>query len=710
MTEHQDLSAYAKTADIPTKTSELTNDSNYVNKAYVQSELAKIDTTINMVDSVEEMTDITKQYVHSGTNTWWKYTSTTIPSGAVLANVDNAVKWSTTSIVLNKRLNSSYSEVDAPGCAIFYFTFSNEMKNILNTVDPVWIRMKGCSLYTTTGNKTASRVAIWDSTGTPRLTLSQYSQILIYEETKTGISDTPYPSSTFDYSDGTTAPVTAIKFGYYNKTVSDNTSNGKSGDYLVCIDGKLGFNAIVNFAGKTDITEADLENVYITFNEPIVSYEEQIISEWCDTGVAYNAGDDSSVVELQLRVNEIETKIEELESNSGNTSEVTTLNLPDYWKEYIDTLDEKIIAIQDECGVNALQFLWCSDIHGNPGTSPNNTVHIGEIARYIMDKYNIPFFAITGDIMSQASHTLESAIWAEYNNLKPILASIKPEEAFFIKGNHDCTWGAPYDINGDGTNDYYTKNLGVKKTFRAIYQKPSLDRTKIFNEDGMSYYVDVNKYRIYMLNTHTFGDDSVDENGYAIYNGFKHNVYGTKQLQWIADTLMTVRTDQTVIFMAHAPISYMLDRDIFCEMVSAYIAKVTLNTSMALSGAFWGRGLADTSEYMTSQVQADFTNAKGQVCAYFNGHIHKDTIVTNSYSFPIFSITTAGGDLRDSYLTDGTLSRIKETATETAMDLVTITSNCIYCTRIGSGYDRKFDRSTKEITIDYDSAYIPPLE
>ena len=113
LTQHQDLS-------------------NYATKEYVQSEIAKIDTSVDVVDSVEQMVDTSKQYVYSKTNTWWKYKNVTIPAGGVLPNVDNAIKWDSTKVVINKRLNSSRAEVDAPGCAIFYFTFDDEMKNILN--------------------------------------------------------------------------------------------------------------------------------------------------------------------------------------------------------------------------------------------------------------------------------------------------------------------------------------------------------------------------------------------------------------------------------------------------------------------------------------------------------------------------------------------------------------------------------------------------
>ena len=74
------------------------------------------------------------------------------------------------------------------------------------------------------------------------------------------------------------------------------------------------------------------------------------------------------------------------------------------------------------------------------------------------------------------------------------------------------------------------------------------------------------------------------------------------------------------------------------------------------------------------------------MAAFFHGHIHKDTIDTTSYSFPCISITTAGGDVRDSRMAE----RTPGTATETAIDVVTLdkAARRIYMTRVGVGSDR----------------------
>ena len=664
---------------------------------FVKNEIAKIDTSMDIVDSVEDMIDTSKQYVHSKTNTWWKYKNVTMPAGSVLPNVDNAIKWDSTKVVINKRLNSSRAEVDAPGCAIFYFTFDDKMKNILNTIDPVWIRMKGCSIYPTSGNNASTKVVTWNSTGSGGINSTPSSQVLMYEENENGISSTPYSSNYFNYNDNKTAPVTATKFGYMNTTVSDNSTNSKYDAYMDAINGKLALSLVVNFASKTAITEDDLKNVYITFNEPIVSYEETTVEGWYDTGIEYNPNDDSSVVDLGIKVSELEDRVEELEKRPVGGGSTTTSTLPSYWKDRIDEISPKIDALQKEYGVDAFQFMWASDIHSVPGSSPNNTTYIGEIGRYMMDKHNIPFFTVSGDIMSQASHSNVETIWTEYDKLNNMFSPIRNDEFLATKGNHDGAWGSP--VNGV----YYLNNIGTKELFNAIYRRQTLDRNRVFGKDGTYFYVDCPNVRFYMLNTHTDGDGSKNSDGSAVYNPMKNFVLGNEQLNWIANSLLSVQEGQKVIFMGHAPIKACKDGSIFTGILTAYRNNTIYEGSVVVTGEYWGTN----EKYSKVTVNKDFTNAKGDLVGYFHGHIHRDTITVDG-AYPIISITTAGGDLRDEYLTNGTLTRVYGTPTETAIDLVTVTSDYIYFTRIGSGYDRKYNRLTKEVTIDYGSAIIPP--
>jgi hypothetical protein len=661
------------------------------------------------------MTDINKQYVLSSTNTWWRHKTETLQAGSVLPNVNNAIKWDTCTVHINKRYNSSSTLTDAPGCATFEFIADDAMLELITNVNPLWVRFKGCSPYSTKGNITSLKIVGWSKNGDTINSWTPVSQVLAYIEDENGINNNPMTGAV-TLTDNTKAPVYAIKLGYSNETVSDNSTNKLHGRYSIGDVSKIAFSVAVNFANTNAITEADLKNVYITFNEPIVSYKSETISGWYDTGVEYNPNADNEVVELQTKVTNIETKIDKIENrvetlesksptSGGASSEASTL--PNYWISRLNDIGGKIDTLQKENGMDTLQFLWCSDIHGVPGTNPSNTTYIGEIGRYMMDKHNIPFFMVSGDIMSQSSHSNTNSIWAEYDKLTAMLSFIKNEEFLAIKGNHDGAWGSPMTYNGQA-NQYYHSYIGDKALFNAFMRRQTLDRYKrVFGKDGMYFYVDYHNYRIYMLNGHTFGDNSVNEQGQAIYNGFKHPILGSEQIQWVADTLNTVQENQQVIFVCHAQLNQQLDFEVFHTMLSHYKNRTSGSSSKSISGTYWG---TDT-KYSQVQANFDFTNAKGSVVGWFNGHIHTDSIKTDLLdNLPIFTITTAGGDVRDSYYTDGTLTRTKGTATETAIDIVTITSDYIYFTRIGSGYDRKFNRASKEVTIDYDSAYIPSVE
>ena len=373
-------------------------------------------------------------------------------------------------------------------------------------------------------------------------------------------------------------------------------------------------------------------------------------------------------------------------------------NLPNYWKDRLDEISPKIESLQKEYGIDAFQFLWVSDIHSVPGSSPNNTSYIGAIGRYMMDKHNIPFFTISGDIMSQGSHSTVDRVWNEYDKLNTMFSPIRNDEFLATKGNHDGAWGSPVD------GVYYLNNIGTKELFNAFYRRQTLDRNRVFGKDGTYFYVDCPNVRFYMLNTHTDGDGSENSDGSAVYNPMKHFVLGNEQLNWIADTLLTVKDGQKVIFMGHAPTNYCLDGSIFADMIASYKNRRSYEGTANITGTYWGTD----EKYSKVSVSKDFTNTKGDLVGYFHGHIHKDTISVDGY-YPVVSITTAGGDLRDDYLVNGTLTRVEGTATETAIDLVTVTSDYIYCTRIGSGYDRRYNRKTKEVVIGDDSC-IPPTE
>lgn len=416
--------------------------------------------------------------------------------------------------------------------------------------------------------------------------------------------------------------------------------------------------------------------------------------QWKDSGIVYTGLNKDDLLRLEnrttvseLKIAEVEKKVQELESGQGNSSSTTeSVSIPDYWKTEIDSLEPTIRDLFDEGGQDTFAFMWCADFHGKSGYTNSNGAgksekkHIGSVVQYTTEKYNIPFFMISGDIMSQSSHTDASKIDEEYKAVWDILSPIDKEKLLLTKGNHDGAWGEAVDINGTAT--YYLRNIGGKKIYNRIFRPLALDRNRVFGGDGSYYYVDTpQNIRIIMLNGHTTGDDSVDENGWAVYNSMKFGVYGSKQLNWLANEALN--TDKRIIVSAHQPLTQSIDGSILSGILNAYNARTSYSNAKDVTSQYWGNGVEDETYRITS-VTKDFSGAKGRVIAYFHGHIHKDTMDNASHSFVVASITTAGADVRDSNPEE----RVPDTATETALDIVIINKGKIDFIRLGAGENR----------------------
>lgn len=399
-------------------------------------------------------------------------------------------------------------------------------------------------------------------------------------------------------------------------------------------------------------------------------YEDRIIAN--EGGIAKNAADIATINE---RLSKSES--EGAESENG---------LPEYWKAAIDALESTVIEKQHRGGADVFQFEWFSDLHGTYGAAntngagTSNQQHIGHIAQYAAERFDIPFVAGSGDIHSQSSHSAVSSVWAEYARIRKLLSPIDLNKLIYTKGNHDGAWGAPVD------GVYYLNNIGSKQMYNAIFRRQATDRQRVFGGDGTYFYVDgPQKVRFIMLNSHTDGDGSTNADGSAVYNSMKNAVFGTEQLEWFAAFALDLPDGWGAVVMAHQPLSTIKDGALLAGIIHAYNNGTAYTESVNLENTYWGNGIA--TAYNTSAVTVDFKGKKGDVIAYFHGHIHKDTIDNTTYSFPCLSITTSSADVRDA----NPVERVPGTATETALDIVTIDRlhRMIYCTRIGAGHDRE---------------------
>lgn len=427
----------------------------------------------------------------------------------------------------------------------------------------------------------------------------------------------------------------------------------------------------------------DKNSVVITINQEISDSEDsgEAFYQWIDTGMTYVPADNEArVAALENETAQLKVDVAALENGAVSAP-------PVYWTEAVDALADKIKVRQDAGGAKAFQFLWMSDIHGVNGYTNTNgagtsiTKDIGKTAAYALKKYDIPFCAISGDMMSQASHSSILSVYEEYNALHNVLKPITPNNLLSVMGNHDGSYGAAQ------SNIYYLKYIGDNELWNEIYRYQALDRNRIFGPDGSYFYVDSpQKVRFIMLNSQTNGDGSLNSDGNVIYNAQKNSVYGTEQLIWLSEIALNMPDDWIAIIMAHAPLNWSKDGVLLAGIITAYNGRTSYSGTANAFDTYWGSGVTDTT-YTQISVSVDFTESKGEIAAFFHGHVHKDGIDSTAYPFPCLSITTAGGDVRDT----NPQERIPGTSTETAMDIVTLDmeNRKIYTTRLGVGSDRQ---------------------
>lgn len=603
------------------------------------------------VDSVEEMTDTSKGYVLSTTGTIWVY-------GEVTTETEPPNKFVPSTATLNARLSGSSASVTANASAGSFVSDFIPVAN-MDSITPFNVRLN------------------WE------MVQSDDDKVLYFNSSKTRLESSVIASNYIPYTIANGGTLFDLKSG-------PNTPSWADVAYVR-------FQLFVKPPG-TSLTSGDVENLTITFDHEGGTKTE---NAWYDTGLSASvAGDGGNYIKLAVQVNQNSSDIYEmrqrvtlLESDiSSGATNGATISVPDYWKEYVDSKSATVKELQSP-GISAFQFVWFSDMHGanglnnagysQPNAGTSRTLNLGKVAQYITEKYDVPLVAISGDVMSQASHNTEQAVWDEYTAIHNILSPIDPEKLMMVKGNHDGSW-CTASVNG--TNVSYLKNIGTKQIYNALYRKQAEDRHRVFGPDGTYFYIDMPQHiRFYMLNSQTDGDGSVDENGYANYNAQKNAIFGQTQIDWFANSLNTVPEGWEIIVMAHTQLTLGADGPIVSGIMDAYNNRTIFSKNVSISSNYWGTNVTDNT-YKTVSASVDFSNAKGEIIAYFHGHNHTDNVDTSSYTFPRIVITTSGGDVRDS----NPVTRVPGTATETVLDLVTIDRDAkiIYCTRFGAGNDR----------------------
>lgn len=421
-------------------------------------------------------------------------------------------------------------------------------------------------------------------------------------------------------------------------------------------------------------------NIILTVNEAIEGDGDTTEGyKFTNTGVSFAPAD------YENRIISLETELDNITAKLDNIQNDGTVLPPDYWISAIDSKTSVINTLAENAGNELVQFVWFSDAHIYAGNQ--KVKNIGSATNYAASKFDIPLIVSTGDSMAQDSPSTEAGVMSLYTAVKEFYAPINKSKFLNIMGNHDGMWGTK-TVNGSTVS--YVKQFPKNKMYNILFKEQALDFRRHFSDYGLYYYVDnaPQKTRFIMLDNHFGADDSTDSDGYAVYNRFKNFVYGQNQFEWLCNEALQLPNGYSAVIFTHSPIDTNSDEALLKGIIDAFNNKTSYSGTADVSGEYWGNSVENDS-YSTESISVDFTNAAGEIIALFTGHMHKDIVNTTLLTCPMITITTAGGDVRDSNAPVRTVS----TATETAFDIVSIdkANRVIHCTRLGVGDDREID-------------------
>lgn len=421
------------------------------------------------------------------------------------------------------------------------------------------------------------------------------------------------------------------------------------------------------------------DDVTITLNEEI---KDKVVTtqKWVNTGHAFVPADyEDRIFDLEDDMNDAKNGIlslqNKVETMGGNSPGAVAI--PSYWETMVAEKTATVKALQTAGGKNCVSFAWASDTH-IPDNDGGRTTDIGKVMAKMLDNCDIPFAVLAGDINTRASCSTEEKLVNAQEQMPVHLAPLWGTDRLLVTlGNHDGCWG---DSSG-----YYRNQFTPERMWQTFFRWQALDFRRVFSDDGLYFYIDnvAQKTRFVVLNSNFGGTYAEDGNGRAVNDRFGTSCYGQAQLDWLANVALDMPEGYGAVIVAHVPlnITYTVDKAQLIGIVNAY------NNKTAYSGSYAG-----IEGWTSNNVSVDFTDANGEIIAMFMGHVHGDSIDTETMTCPILTILSAGASANEVY-TDGAPTRIPGTDTETSFDVVTInkTTRTIYCTRVGAGYDREIN-------------------
>ncbi len=404
---------------------------------------------------------------------------------------------------------------------------------------------------------------------------------------------------------------------------------------------------------------------------------------WVDTGVPGFSSNAETVKSLEDRTEALESAATQAQERLDSLEDAQTIELPVWWEDYLPARMAAIRAHQDEGGKDAFSFVVMTDIH-EPNSLGRRT---GAVAKRVMDACGIPYALDLGDFATRSSVTtkeaMETSIWAAQDILAPI-----GDRLLRTRGNHDGFWGT--STGSDGSTKYYVNGYTDAEIWNRVFRSVAAAGKAVFDADGVGYYVDdeIHKARFVVLNTsrkgcamgsYRYGQSQFDLMAKALSTlpdeGWCVMFFSHVPPVTVLDYDGNGTSDGNL--SAEIP-----EQTLLRGLVSAFMDRETFTGSYGTSGSW---------DYVSIE-NLDLTGAKGTFAGYFAGHLHGDMIfdADDTYPFPVI-VTRCDAPAEEELLHIDT--RTVDTYTEHSFDVVTVVRTGdglkLYLDKIGAGEDRE---------------------
>lgn len=320
---------------------------------------------------------------------------------------------------------------------------------------------------------------------------------------------------------------------------------------------------------------------------------------------------------------------------SGLTDEI-----PEYWRNEINTRIEDIQTASDDSGMNGDQFVFITDYH-----IPRNSNISPALIKKIVDECGIGRVFFGGDILT-SEESVEDAL-ARIAEFPVILKKIW-DKTFCIIGNHEFN-------NPSADSSKVSLMPTVSQIYSIICKDKEHEYGSVSNRDGFgSYWVDnaAQKIRYFFV-------------GMKYDSGFS----GVDKV-WMFEEFEKIPDGYTVVIISHGGLGESGSGEFQAGFQPIADAMDALNSH----GTYY---------YSYNSTTYDFRNTNVVVAAALTGHKHRDDILLTTGGIPVFCTTC-------DCVPENSETRSAGTITEQAFDVVHLdTANrTIKLFRIGYGSDR----------------------